>query len=272
MQKIIQPFYKLYHVFRTIWYDINLKEQSTYKQLRNVNEHRYDKFNQPLVSITIPTLNRSQMLKERSIPSILNQTYQNFEIVVVGDHCTDNTEQILKSFKDNRIRFYNLPEPAKYPANKFHRWRVGGTKASNLALDMANGEWIAHLDDDEIYTPNRIELMLKLAYDTNVEFVYGIHHEQRNMEHWDISDNPDPKQLKIARSSVMYRKYLNCFKYRDDTYKYNRPHDKDLWKRMLKAGIRICYLNQLVTYAPLKPGETEKQAENWFPTQTNNNE
>jgi glycosyltransferase involved in cell wall biosynthesis len=272
MEKIIQPLYKLFHQLRTIWYDINLKEQVSFRQLRNVNEQRYTSFNQPLVTVTIPTLNRSQMLKDRSIPSILNQTYQNFEVVVVGDHCTDDTEHVLNSFNDSRIRFYNLPEPTKYPTNKFHRWRVGGTKPSNLALDMASGDWIAHLDDDEIFTSDRIEKMLQFAHETNSELVYGIHHEQRSAKQWDISDNPDPKQMKIARSGVMYRSYLKCFKYRDDTYKFNRPHDKDLWKRMLKSGVRMRYLNHLVTYAPLKPGELEKQAENWFPTQSTNND
>jgi glycosyltransferase involved in cell wall biosynthesis len=272
MQIIIQPLYKLYHQLRTIWYDINLKEHVTFRLLRNANEQRYTLFNQPLVTITIPTLNRSQMLKSRSIPSILNQTYQNFEIMVVGDHCTDDTAEVLSFFNDRRIRFYNLPEPTQYPANKFHRWRVGGTKPSNLALDMAQGDWIAHLDDDEIYTPDRIELMLKRAYETDAEFVYGTHREQKTATQWKTVGNDNPNKIQIARSAVMYRSYLNCFKYRDDTYQYNRPHDKDLWKRMLKSGVRMCYLNHLVTNAPLKPGEIEKQAENWFPTQSTHNE
>lgn len=272
MQKIIQLLYKPYHQLRTVWYDINWREQVALKKLRKEKAHHYSKFNEPLVTITIPTLNRSEMLKERSIPSILNQTYQNFEIMVVGDHCTDNTAEVLQSFNDSRIRFYNLPEPTKYPDNKFHRWRVGGTKPSNLALDMAKGDWIAHLDDDEIFTPERIELMLKRAYETNTELVYGTHREQQTANDWKIVGDDDPTKIQIARSAVMYRSYLTCFKYRDDTYKYNRPHDKDLWKRMLKAGVRMCYLNHLVTNAPLKPGELAKQAENWFPAQTKQHE
>lgn len=272
MQKLITLLYKPFHKLRTIWYDINIKEQKTFAQLREANEKRYTNFKLPLVTVTIPTLNRSQMLKERSIPSILNQTYQNFEIMVVGDHCTDDTAEVIQSFNDSRIRFYNLPEPTQYPVNKFHRWRVGGTKPSNLALDMAQGDWIAHLDDDEIYTPDRIELMLKRAYESNAEFVYGTHREQQTANEWKMVGHDNPRKIQIARSAVMYRAYLKCFKYRDDTYKYNRPHDKDLWKRMLKSGVRMCYLNHLVTNAPLKPGELEKQAENWFPTQTNNNE
>ena len=264
MQKFIKFLYSPYHKIRTIWYDSNLREKVALKKYRKANELRYKVFNNPLVTITIPTLNRSQLLKERSIPSVLNQTYQNFEIIIVGDHCTDDTAEVIKSFDDKRIRFYNLPEPTKYPVNKFHRWRVGGTKASNLALSMAKGDWIAHLDDDEIFTFDRIELMLKHAYDNGSEFVFGIHREQRNASKWEISDNPDPNQVRIARSAVMYRSYLKYFKYRDDTYKYNRPHDKDLWKRMLNAGVRMSFFSHLVTSAPLKPGEFEKKAENWF--------
>lgn len=54
------------------------------------------------------TYNRGKILTERTIPSVLKQTYQNFEIIIVGDNCTDNTEELLNDFNDDRIKFYNL--------------------------------------------------------------------------------------------------------------------------------------------------------------------
>ena len=64
----------------------------------------------PLVSVVIPTYNREDLLFARAIPSILNQTYQNFEIIVVLDGCTDNTEKRLKELNDSRILIHVIKE------------------------------------------------------------------------------------------------------------------------------------------------------------------
>ena len=63
----------------------------------------------PLVSIIIATYNRSNILKY-TISTVLKQNYQHFEILVIGDHCTDDTESVINSFDDKRISFYNLEE------------------------------------------------------------------------------------------------------------------------------------------------------------------
>ena len=64
----------------------------------------------PLISVHIATFNRGQLLTERTIPSILGQTYRNFEIVVVGDGCSDDTGERLGGLRDSRIRWENLPQ------------------------------------------------------------------------------------------------------------------------------------------------------------------
>src|SRR3990167_5480376 len=61
-----------------------------------------DKF--PLISAYIPTYNRGELLIQRAVPSILAQTYKNFELIIVGDHCTDNTAELVAKIKDPRIR------------------------------------------------------------------------------------------------------------------------------------------------------------------------
>ena len=65
------------------------------------------------VDIVLPTYNRAEMLKTRSIPSVLNQTYKNFRLIIIGDCCTDNTEKIVKSFNDDRIIYKNLKKRTK---------------------------------------------------------------------------------------------------------------------------------------------------------------
>ena len=64
----------------------------------------------PLVSIIIATYNRSEILINRTIPSVLNQSYKNIEVIIVGDRCVDNTSELLEKNIDPRIIFYDLKE------------------------------------------------------------------------------------------------------------------------------------------------------------------
>ena len=63
--------------------------------------------NEPLVSVIIPTYNRGRLILD-SVTSVLNQTYKNIELIVVDDCSTDNTEEILKSINDSRIKYVKL--------------------------------------------------------------------------------------------------------------------------------------------------------------------
>ena len=98
---------------------------------------------EPLISVLMPTYNRAELLRERSVASVLRQTYSRFEIVIVGDACTDHTESLLRDAGDPRIRFYNLPARGKYPEDPYLRWLVAGSAPANEALRLARGRWIA---------------------------------------------------------------------------------------------------------------------------------
>lgn len=133
---------------------------------------KYDLNDKPLVSVTISTYNRSKILTERAIPSVLRQTHQNFEIIIVGDHCTDNTEELIRKFNDKRIKFFNLPKRGSYPTSSRYRWMVAGVVSANKGLELASGDWIAHLDDDE-FSEDHLELLLNQALKNKYEMVYG---------------------------------------------------------------------------------------------------
>lgn len=90
---------------------------------------------EPPFSIITATYNRAHLLP-RAVNSVLNQTYQNFEVIIVDDGSTDNTEPICRSFSDHGI---------KYPKQTPNR---GVLAARNKAFDMATGDYIAILDDD----------------------------------------------------------------------------------------------------------------------------
>ena len=105
--------------------------------------------NNPTISLIIPTYNRSHFLI-RAINSILNQTYKNFELIIVDDASTDNTEQTIKPFlKDKRIHYY------KQRINK------GALAALNRGFDLAKGNLIVHLDDDDELMRRAFEIIAK---------------------------------------------------------------------------------------------------------------
>ena len=131
----------------------------------------YDKPN-PLVSICIATYNRARLLRERSLRSAMEQTYQNIEIIVVGDACTDETAEVMAQVADPRVKFVNLEKRGDYPSEPELRWMVAGTAPVNHALSMARGDFITHLDDDDEHASERVEMLLARIRETRADILY----------------------------------------------------------------------------------------------------
>lgn len=102
----------------------------------------------PTVSIIIPTHNRFKML-EGAVRSILDQTYRDYEIIIVDDASSDNTSEILERNDDSRIFYVR------------HEYRKGGSASRNTGISHARGEYIAFLDDDDEWLPRKLELQIK---------------------------------------------------------------------------------------------------------------
>jgi len=100
----------------------------------------------PNISVIIPTYNRAHLLP-RAIKSVLNQTYKDFELIIVDDASTDNTEEVVREFqeKDKRIVYVK------------HQKNRGGSAARNTGIKLAKGECIALLDDDDEWLPEKLE-------------------------------------------------------------------------------------------------------------------
>ena len=105
----------------------------------------------PKVSIILPTYNRAEYIME-TIESIRNQTYQNWELIIVDDGSDDNTEEIVTRIKDERIIFY-----------KCGRIGVGG-KIKNIGLDKSTSDLIAFIDSDDLWAPTKIEKQVAALY------------------------------------------------------------------------------------------------------------
>jgi glycosyltransferase involved in cell wall biosynthesis len=103
---------------------------------------------QPAVSVIIPTYNRANYLR-KSIQSVISQTTKDIEIIVINNYSTDNTLEVINSFNDQRIKIINF--------------KNGGViaRSRNQGMVHSTGNYIAFLDDDDIWCPDKLELQIK---------------------------------------------------------------------------------------------------------------
>lgn len=103
----------------------------------------------PNVSVIIPTHNRAEYLKA-AIASVLNQTFQDFEILIVDDGSSDTTPDVVKSFDDDRIQYVRHPKSR------------GGAAARNTGIAHSSGEYVAFLDDDDEWYPYKLARQMEV--------------------------------------------------------------------------------------------------------------
>lgn len=111
------------------------------------------------ISVVIPTYNRAHLIKE-SIQSVLDQTLQPYEIIVVDDFSTDNTEEVVNSFNSPVIKFVK------------NQRKKGANGARNTGILMAQGEYIAFHDSDDIWLPNKLHLQLNNLKETDSDMSF----------------------------------------------------------------------------------------------------
>lgn len=214
----------------------------------------------PLVTVRIATYNRGQLVADRAIASAIAQTYENLEILVVGDACDAQTEAAVRSVQDPRIVFHNLPERGTYPADPAKRWMVAGAAPMNWALDHARGEWIAPLDDDDEFSPDHVEVLLRGANVQSADFVYGIAESEQEPGVWGPVGSWPPREGHIVHAAVMYNTRLAFLRHSVDAWRLLEPGDWNLWKRMRNAGARMAFVDRVVVRHFLEKRELRVQA------------
>ena len=116
----------------------------------------------PIVSIAISTYNWSSALR-CAIRSVLLQTVQDFEVLIVGDGCTDDSAAVVAEFDDSRLQWHNLAQ------NHGSQWAV-----NNFANQNAAADWIAYLGHDDIWYPTHLEAILRTAKNTSAEIITSV--------------------------------------------------------------------------------------------------
>jgi hypothetical protein len=185
----------------------------------------------PLISVCIATFDRADLLTKRALASILNQTYTNLEVIVVGDHCTDETSDRLSRINDPRLKFYNLPKRGDYPELPKWRWMVAGTAPINHALALAKGDFITHIDDDDEQAPNRIEKLLSLAQEKRADLVWHPFWFETKLNSWRLKTALDFRANHITTSSVFYHRWFARIPWNIEAWRSGEPGD---WNRFRK--------------------------------------
>lgn len=137
----------------------------------------------PFISIVIPTYNRADLIP-KAIQSVLDQTYQDWELIIVDNFSDDDTKEVIESFADHRITMLQLP-------------RTGSVAASrNFGVLHSKGEWIAFLDSDDWWFPEKLSMVCK-AIQKEPDLIY--HDLQIVSGHDDEKSKKKTKSRKLKR-------------------------------------------------------------------------
>jgi glycosyltransferase involved in cell wall biosynthesis len=155
--------------------------------------------NTPFFTVVIPTHNRAELLGEAT-QSVLTQTFQNFELLVIDDHSTDHTKSVATSFKDHRIK-YIMNDRAN-----------GGAGTRNAGIFRAKGDWVAFLDDDDVWLPDKLELQYDKIQevDSSVGLIYSGYAAYDFTERRVIITYVPEKEGWI-QGDLLYKNYIGTF-------------------------------------------------------------
>jgi len=220
--------------------DPGLAARAEFQRQRETAEYQavFDR-PEPLVSILIATYNRAALLRDRSLRSCLNQTYQNIEIIVVGDACTDETAEMMAQVSDPRVRWVNLKERGSYPDDPRLRWMVAGTAPVNHALSMARGDFITHLDDDDEHPPQRVEVLLRDLKETRSDLVYHAFRFEMPDGSWRVNGARSFRYVSATTSSIFYHRHFAGLHWDPEAYRYREPGDWNRLRKIRFMGARI---------------------------------
>ena len=206
----------------------------------------------PKISVLVPVYNSAPYLKA-TIQSVLNQTFQDFELILLNDASPDNSEDIILNFNDSRIKYY------KNDTN------LGISPSRNKLMDLAQGEYLAILDNDDICLPQRLEIQSKFLDEHPDVSICGTWFELFTSNHqmpfykrwlinlgwiWCHPHNPvlsdAIKGNVFMHPTAMYRKadfHKHNIRYNAE---YTPAEDYDIAKQALFKGLKIVNIPQIL--------------------------
>jgi len=205
------------------------------------------------ITVLMTTYNCSRYI-QASINSILNQSYGNFELLIIDDGSEDNSEAIIRSLNSEKIRYIRLKH-------------VGRSAALNYGLKEAKFEWVALMDADDIAVPNRLEKEVKLINKSSKDIIFSdsVYFKNRKIQFLN-KINTEKEDLKkkielrghICNSSVLYNRN---FIIENGGYNENLDYfvDYELWVRLLNKA-NFVHLNELLIFMRIRDNSLSKKA------------
>lgn len=197
--------------------------------------------NNDLVSIIMPAYNTERFISE-SIESVLSQTYESWELIICDDSSSDNTKSIARSYsmKDNRINVID------------NFFKKGAAGARNSCIDNVNGKYIAFLDSDDLWYPDKIKLQIDYMKEHDVHFVYGYVDIISESNSFLKTYKSPPK---VGSRIMMLNNFIPCCTVMYDASKLGKIYQPDikkrndyaLWLKMLKENVKYAHCIPVVT-------------------------
>ena len=199
---------------------------------------------QELISIIMPVYNSEKYIKE-SVQCILDQTYSNYEFIIIDDGSIDKSVVIIKRFKDSRIRLFECE----------HK---GIVKQLNYGLNIAKGKYIARMDADDLCNKNRLKMQIDYLVNNSNILLVGTNYYYINSNNKIISKKKLPEYhediefMMPINASILHPTILTYKSVFDEVGSYKEEfwlaEDHELFLRMLKYNIR-CYNIQNFLYS-----------------------
>jgi glycosyltransferase involved in cell wall biosynthesis len=202
----------------------------------------------PLVSVIIPTYNHARYLG-RALQSVVDQTYVNWEVIVIDNHSTDNTDELVASFSDPRITYL-----------KIHNNGIIA-RSRNKGINIAKGEWIAFLDSDDWWAVEKLQILFE-SISENVDLIYhdlevvNDHHRffsRKKIKSWQVKTPALMNLLLegncIGNSSVVVRKsLLEQIGGLNESPEVIAAEDYNTWLRIAQLTDQFLYLPRRLGY------------------------
>ncbi|MCM3630342.1 glycosyltransferase [Paenibacillus glycanilyticus] len=201
----------------------------------------------PKITVLMPVYNAEKYLRE-AIDSILSQTFSDFELLIINDGSTDNSETLIRSYSDKRIRLINNDRNMKL------------VPTLNKGINLAKGEYIARMDSDDISHPHRLETQLKFMEEHQDVVVCGTKMKVMNRLLYRYHTIVEPRRISnclcvyncMVHPSIMLR--TNFFRENNITFDndYLHAEDYELFQRISREN-KVANINKALLYYRLSP-------------------
>ena len=223
----------------------------------------------PLVTVRIATYGDADLLVERAIPSALNGTHGEVEVLVCSDGPQPHAREAVAKVEDSRVRYMELPERSVYPQRPYAFWQTAGSYPFNLMLGEAKGRFIAPLDHDDAFTTDHIQVLLGALGSASADFAFGVGVCEFNNGTWGMIGSAPLRYANIIHASVLYSRRLLHMRYDPHSWLLGEPTDWNMWRRIAETGAGVAHIpvpvvvhfKEGTSMEGRDPGDPDRQAE-----------